>query len=315
VYPDARAARTFGTSWCAARRGDILDRLEFGTAFAGAGAGAGGELVVDRADVLTGVLSDLAAEGAWLDEVVAGLDEPGWRRPTPAPGWTIADTIGHLTSSDEYALLAANDPAAFPALFERILAGELSVDSAAADRAMLPSAELLSRWRAGRADLAAALAAVPDGKRLPWFSSPMSAASMATARLMETWAHGDDVAQALDVPHPATDGLRHIAYLGVRTRDFAFTLNGLTPPAEAFLVRLTAPSGSASEGTVWSWGPDDAAQRVEGTALDFCLLTTQRRHRLDTALLATGPEANRWLDIAQAYVGAPGPGREPSHPA
>ena len=271
--------------------------------------------MVERADVLAAVLSDLAAEGAWLDTVVAGLDEPGWRRPTPAPGWTIAHQVGHLTSSDQYALRAVTDPAAFAATFERILAGELTVDSAAADEAALPQADLLRRWRAGRAQLVAALAAVPDGTRLPWFGPPMSAASMATARLMETWAHGDDVAQAVGVPHPATAGLRHIAHLGVRTRDFAFTQHGLTPPAGAFLVRLTAPSGSVPQGTVWSWGPDDAAQGVEGTALDFCLLATRRRHRMDTSLLATGPEANRWLDIAQAYVGPPGDGREPSQPA
>jgi len=266
--------------------------------------------VVDRADVLSGVLADLAAEGAWLDGLVAGLDEPGWLRPTPAPSWTIAYQIGHLTSSDEYALAAATDPAAFAATVERMLSGELTIDDAAADRAALPPVDLLRRWRAGRAELGAALSAVPDGTRLPWFGPPMSAASMATARLMETWAHGDDVAQALRVPHPATDGLRHIAHLAVRTRDFAFTLHGLTPPAEAFLVRLTGPDGA-----VWSWGPDDAAQRLEGTALDFCLLATQRVHRLDTDLAATGPEANRWLDIAQAYAGAPGAGREPSRPA
>ena len=266
--------------------------------------------MVERADVLSAVLSDLAAEGAWLDGVVSPLDEAAWRRPTPAPGWTIAHQIGHLTSSDEYALTAATDPAAFAATFERMRTGELTVDAAAADRAALPPADLLRRWRDGRDELAAALAAVPDGTRLPWFGPPMSAASMATARLMETWAHGDDVARALGVPHPATDGLRHIAHLAVRTRDFAFTLHGLTPPAEAFRVRLTGPGGA-----VWAWGPDDAAQRVEGSAVDFCLLATQRVHRLDTDLAATGPEANRWLDIVQAYVGAPGAGREPSRPA
>jgi uncharacterized protein (TIGR03084 family) len=135
----------------------------------------------------------------------------------------------------------------------------------------------------------------------------MSATSLATARLMETWAHGDDVAEALGVPHPAHAGLRHIAHLSVRTRDFAFTLHGLTPPEDAFYVRLTAPDGA-----LWSWGPDDAAQRVEGTALDLCLLAAQRRNRLDTGLVATGPDADRWLDIAQSFAGPPGEGRQPS---
>lgn len=263
-----------------------------------------------RADVLSAVLSDLAAEGDWLDAVVAGLGEPGWHRPTQAPGWTIAHQVAHLSWSDAQAICAVTDPAAFAAIFERVVAGELTVDGGAADGAALPPADLLRRWRAGRAELAAALAAVPDGTRVPWFGPPMSAASLATARLMETWAHGDDVAETIGVPHPATDALRHIAYLAVRTRDFAFTLHGLTPPEDAFRVRLTSPGGA-----VWSWGPDDAAQRVEGTALDLCLLATQRTHRLDTGLIATGPDADRWLDIAQAFAGPPGPGREPTKAA
>ena len=127
---------------------------------------------------------------------------------------------------------------------------------------------------------------------------------MATARLMETWAHGQDVADALGVDRPATARLRNVAHIGVRTRDFAYAIRGLTPPAEPFRVELTAPDGSA-----WTWGPDDAAQRVNGPALDFCLLVTQRRHRDELALRATGPDADTWLEIAQAFAGAPGPGR------
>jgi uncharacterized protein (TIGR03084 family) len=92
----------------------------------------------------------------------------------------------------------------------------------------------------------------------------------------------------------------------VRTRDFAFNIRGLTPPAEEFRVSLSAPDGAT-----WAWGPADAAQSVTGPALDFCLLTTQRRHRADLGLTATGADADRWLDIAQAFAGSPGPGRKP----
>lgn len=265
--------------------------------------------MVARTDVLPVVLCDLTAEGAWLDAVVAGLDDAGWRRPTPAPGWTIAHQVAHLAWTDDQALCAATDPEAFAAGVRRMLTGEVTVDGAAAEGAALPPPVLLRRWRAGRAALTAALAAVPAGTRLPWYGPPMSAASMATARLMETWAHGHDVAEALGVPHPATHRLRHVADLAVRTRNFAFTLHGLTPPQDAFAVRLTAPDGST-----WSWGPAGAAQSVEGTALDFCLVATQRRHRLDTGLVATGPDADRWLDIAQAFAGPPGAGREPAGP-
>ena len=124
---------------------------------------------------------------------------------------------------------------------------------------------------------------------------------MATARLMETWAHGVDVRDALGRPIGESRRLDHVAHLGVRTRDFAFRQNGLTPPAEEFRVELTAPD----VGT-WTWGPEDAAQQVTGPALDFCLRVTRRRHRADLALEATGPDADRWLDLAQAFAGPPG---------
>jgi hypothetical protein len=59
------------------------------------------------------------------------------------------------------------------------------------------------------------------------------------------------------------------------------------------------------------WGPEEAANRVTGPALDFCLLVTQRRHRDDTAVTATGATADQWLSIAQSFAGPPGPGRRP----
>ena len=101
----------------------------------------------------------------------------------------------------------------------------------------------------------------------------------------------------------------HVARLGVRARDFAFTAHGLAPPAEEFRIELSAPDGQ-----VWAWGPEDAAQRVTGPALDFCLLVTQRRHRDDLGLVARGPDADRWLSIAQVFAGPPGPGRPHAGP-
>lgn len=254
---------------------------------------------------LDAVLADLRAESESLDDLVAPLPAPDWQRPTPADGWTIAHQIGHLAWTDGIATTSATDTEAFGRLLaEAAGAPPDFVDLAAAERAAAGPADLLPAWRAGRDRLQQALAAAPPGAKLPWFGPPMSAASMATARLMETWAHGQDVADALGVDRPATARLRNVAHIGVRTRDFAYAIRGLTPPAEPFRVELTAPDGSA-----WTWGLDDAAQRVNGPALDFCLLVTQRRHRDELALRATGPDADTWLEIAQAFAGAPGPGR------
>lgn len=252
------------------------------------------------------VLADLAAEGDRLESVVASLDDEQWRTPTPAPGWDVATQIAHLAWTDEVATFAASDKAAWDALVARALKDiEHFVDHEAEAGAAAPPAELLARWRTARTALAAALRGVPDGEKLPWFGPPMSPTSMATARFMETWAHALDVYDALGVAPEVTDRIRHVAHLGVRTRGFAFATRGLEPPAAEVRVELVAPSGE-----LWTWGPEDAEQRVSGSAYDFCRLVTQRLHRDDTDLVAVGEDAETWLGIAQAFAGPPGVGRE-----
>jgi uncharacterized protein (TIGR03084 family) len=256
--------------------------------------------------VLDAVLADLAAEGDRLEALVAGLDEAGWRQPTPAEGWDIATTIVHLAWTDECAYAAGTDKELWDAYVLRAIGDpDGFVDTEAFDGARASGPEILARWQAGRPRLAQMLRELPEGTKLPWYGPPMSAASMATARFMETWAHGLDVDDALGVPSEPTDRIRHVAHLGVRTRNFAFGVNGLEAPAEEFRVELKAPSGEA-----WTWGPEGAGQTVRGSAYDFCLLVTQRRHRADLDLVADGPDADRWLDIAQAFAGPAGNGRE-----
>lgn len=257
---------------------------------------------------LNKIVDDLRAEGAALDALIADLPDEQWALPTPAEGWTLAHQIGHLAWTDRAALLAATDEDSFTAQLAEAWKNPYGfVDEGAEVEARRPPPELLADWRECRDRLAQVLRDVPAGTKLPWYGPPMSAASMATARLMETWAHGRDVAAALGATPEPTDRLAHIARLGVRTRDFAYSVNEMTPPDAEFRVELTAPDGG-----VWAWGPDDAAQRVTGPAEDFCLLVTQRVHRRDTALRATGDDAQRWLDIAQAFAGPPGAGRDPS---
>jgi uncharacterized protein (TIGR03084 family) len=265
---------------------------------------------VGPTQLLDDLLGDLDAESADLDALVAGLDEHGWRTPTQAPGWTVAHQVAHLAWTDDVALLAATHPDAFATRL-RDLVGDgdptTVVDRTADAGAQRPAVDLLAGWRAGRAALADALRALPPAVRLPWFGPPMAPASMATARLMETWAHGQDVADALGAVRAPTARLRHVARLAVRTRDFAFGLHRRPVPAADFRVELTAPDGGT-----WAFGPPDAAQRVTGPALDLCLLAVRRRHRADTALVAAGADADAWLDVVQAFAGPPGPGRAPA---
>ncbi|MBG0854432.1 TIGR03084 family protein [Streptomyces spinoverrucosus] len=259
----------------------------------------------------TPVFDDLRAESDELDRLVADLEPERWTLPTPAPRWTVAHQIAHLAWTDRSALLAVTDADAFRTLVEKALAApDAFVDEGAEEGARLAPGELLATWREGRTALDTALRAAPPGARFPWYGPPMSAASMATGRIMETWAHGQDVADALGVVRPPTDRLKHVVRIGVRARDFAFGVHGLSAPGEEFRVELVSPSGE-----LWVYGPDTAAQRVTGPALDFALLVTQRAHRDDLAVRAEGPDADRWLDIAQAFAGPPGSGRPPKEDA
>jgi uncharacterized protein (TIGR03084 family) len=140
--------------------------------------------------------------------------------------------------------------------------------------------------------------------RLPWFGPPMSAASSLTARIMETWAHTQDIADALGVTREPTSRLRHVAHIGVGARAFSYAVHDRPLPQAQVRVELTGPDGD-----LWTWGPAEAENRVTGPALDFCLLVTQRRHRDDLALVIDGPAAAEWMSIAQAFAGAAGTGR------
>ncbi|HSV65525.1 MAG TPA: TIGR03084 family metal-binding protein [Mycobacteriales bacterium] len=261
----------------------------------------------DYADLLT----DLIAEGDSADALVSTLDDAGWDTPTPAPGWTIRHQISHLTWTDRKVLLAVTDPDEFRDEL-RLAIDHVAeyLDQGAREGAGQPPAELLAAWRESRRALGEAFRGLPEGIRLPWYGRPISRASMVLGRLMETWAHGEDVAEALGVTRGFTPRLYQVASFGHRTYRWAFVVNGLPEPETDLRAELSTPDGA-----LWTFGPADATDRVTGPALDFCLRTTQRRHRDDLALVAEGSNADTWLDIAQAFAGPPGDGRAPGQHA
>jgi uncharacterized protein (TIGR03084 family) len=256
---------------------------------------------------LRALAGDLEAETDVLLAVVAPLDEPGWSTPTPAPGWRIQDQLAHLAYFDEQAALAATDPERFAAELEQALADPDGVTERATRQSQrMTGAEVLAWFRAARAKMVTTFLALDPSTRVPWYGPPMSVASSLTARIMETWAHGQDVFDARGVDHPVTAALHHVCYLGVRTFGFSFVAHDLEPPDVPVGVELSAPDGAT-----WSFGDPGAADRVRGPALDFALVVTQRRNLADTALVITGEAADRWMRIAQAFAGPPGQGREP----
>ncbi len=257
--------------------------------------------------VLTQLVDDLTAETEDILQMVGPLEASAWDLPTPAEGWSIKDQISHLAYWDEKARLAATDSEAFRAEARELTEhyGESLPDAIALRYRNLAATEILDWFHNARSRLLAVLLALEPRQRLPWYGPDMSAASLVTSRIMETWAHGQDIVDTLGIEREATQRLRHIAHLGVQTFAFSFTAHGLDIPKDIARVELEAPNGE-----VWTWGPEDAGDRVVGTALDFCLVVTQRRHLRDTTLGVSGCSAIRWMSIAQAFAGAPGGGRK-----
>ena len=257
------------------------------------------------------VAADLVAEQQALDEVVADLDIEVWSRATPSPRWTVADQVAHLTYFDEAAATAIVDPDHFRVMVDDLIGvaggGDDAIDKFTLGRLRgLGSAGLLDAWRVGRGRLAEAAATLDSDPRVIWYGPSMGAKSFLTARLMEAWAHGQDVVDTVGGHRPATGRLRHIAQLGVITRQWSYINPRLDAPEGDVRVELDGPSG-----TRWTWGAEGADDLVRGPAEDFCLVVTQRRHIADTALELTGDTARAWMHRAQAFAGPPTDGPQP----
>ena len=256
------------------------------------------------------ITSDLVAEQDALDAVVAPLTDDGWSSPTPSPRWSVAHQIAHLLFFDRAAALAINDPSGFldarTTHIEGMATGVEAFEAATLDPLFAHgSVALLAAWRQGRRDLAAAAATLTNESRVDWYGPSMGGKSFLTARLMECWAHGQDVVDAVGGTRPATDRLRHIAQLGFITRGWSYVNRGAAPPEGDVRVELVAPSGAE-----WSFGPPDAPVVVSGDAEQFCLVVTQRRHLDDTGL-ETDDIGRDWLLRAQAFAGPPSDGPPP----
>ena len=252
------------------------------------------------------VAADLVAEQQALDDVVAGLDAADWAAPTPSAGWAVSDQVAHLTYFDRAAATAITAPEAFRASVEELWAAARrneGDDLTLGPFRALSSDDLLAAWRDGRTLLAKAAVTLTDEDRVEWYGPSMGARSFLTARLMEAWAHGQDVVDAVGGHRPASDRLRHVAQLGVITRRWSYANRKMAVPDVEIGVALTAPSGGR-----WTWGPGDAPEVIRGPAEDFCLVVTQRRHLDDTDLEVVGDAARDWLLLAQAFAGPPSDG-------
>lgn len=247
---------------------------------------------------------DLRSEADELHAFLKTLDERDWNRSTQFMDWTPWDVVAHLHYFDRVSLLALTDEAAFvdrrKQMVESMSAGVTNREAARSDFDGLDSAALLTHWIETCHELAEELGSSEPKRRLPWFGPDMGVKMFTTARLMETWAHGQEIYDLKQATRPPTDRLQHIAVLGVKTFGWTFANRGLEPPGPPPYVRLVAPSGA-----IWEWNEPSESERVCGDALDFCQVVTQGRNVGNSALEVTGPIATRWMSIAQCFAGPP----------
>ena len=207
---------------------------------------------------LSVLVDDLVTESAALHGILDQLGPAEWGLPTAATGWCLGDHVSHLAYFDETTLQSLVDPDQFRRDAELLTAGgDDFPDRVAAEHRLRSGADLLGWFRDARAALVSAYRGVDPLRRLPWYGPDMSPASSITARLMETWAHGQDIVDALGIERAPSSRLRHIADLGIRALPYSFSVNDLPPPVESVRVELSAPNGD-----IWSWGPIDAVERV-----------------------------------------------------
>lgn len=261
-----------------------------------------------KIEELDALRAELIAEQESLDDVVANIADEQWSAATPSPGWNVRDQIAHLTYFDHSGATAILSPARFQESVLELVAnarhGSVDEFTLAPLRDHSPR-QLLGAWRRGREHLNDAAASLSVETRVPWYGPSMSATSFLSARLMEVWAHGTDVVDALGVQRTATNRLRHVARLGFITRKWSYLVRGEEVPTGEVRLELSAPDGE-----IWTWGPEKADDTIGGSAEEFCLVVTQRRHVDDTSL-RTGELGRHWLERAQAFAGGASDGPRP----
>ena len=250
---------------------------------------------------------DLRAEGADFYAFLDGLAPDDWEKPTPFKGWTPNDVVQHLHMGDWMAVLSMTDEATFLETLEKRKAlRETGQPDAGVGPEMQTGQALREQWYGYFQQLCDLLNARDPKDRVLWVGPSMSVRMCATARQMETWAHAQDIYDMLRAPREHHDRIKNIAEIGVRTYGWTFANRDEQPPGEAPYVRITAPSGA-----LWEWGEPNDANKVEGSALEFCQVVTQGRNIKDVNLTVVGEPAQKWMAIAQCFAGPP---RNPPEP-
>lgn len=249
--------------------------------------------------------TDFQAESQALYELTGSLTADDYDHQTGFKQWTINEILAHLHFFNRLADLTLTDEAAFRTAYgeyQSLIGQPGATMRTVTDQLLgqLHGASLRQAWFEYLNGMVPRWRDADPKQRLPWVGPTMSARSSITARLMETWAHGQAIYDLLGVERQEQDRIRSVAVIGVNTFGWTFKNRHLPVPAEPPHIRLTSPGGD-----VWTWHPESDSNRIEGSAVAFCQVVTQVRHVDDTTLELTGETARRWMAIAQCFAGPP----------
>ncbi len=240
------------------------------------------------------ILSDLVAEQQALDQFLQRISLRDWKKPTPARGWTIQDTISHLADSEEFAAATLTGEADLERFRSAPDLDALRQEAVERGRKMRPQ-DVIEWWRGGRARVVEPLSRMKASQRIDWIEGSMSARTLATTRLMETWAHGLDIYAAVDAEVEDTPRIRHVCWLGWKTLPYAFKMAG--EDYVPIRVEVIGPGY-----VKWVYGPEDTDQLIKGSASEWARLAVRRIGLDEVRLRATGDAAQRALEVVRAYL-------------
>jgi len=251
---------------------------------------------------------DFRAESAALHSLLRITDSARFEEPTQFKDWTITTVLQHLHFWNVMASYQIKDEGELTATLDQIKSFDGGMRAfEAAHFQGLPGNVMLDIWWEGVNETADLFGITDPKKRLKWAGPDMSARSSITARLMETWAHGQEVYDHLGAMRENTNRIRNIVVLGVNTFEWTYKVRGEVPPGPMPYLKLTAPVDAT-----WRYGEESETSRIEGNAAEFCQVVTQTRNIADTSLRLTGEVAKDWMSKAQCFAGAahepPAPG-------
>ncbi len=247
---------------------------------------------------------DFFEESEALYHLLTSIEEDHYDLRTLFNDWTIDHVLGHIHLGNLASELSLTDGDGFQEFSASLLAwlGAAKPLRAFEDNRLngLKGKALLGKWREDYQGLAKQFESVDPKQRLPWIGVDMSARSNLTARLMETWAHGQEIFDVLGVVRENQDRIKNIAVLGIKTLGWTLMSRGMEVPKDKPYVKLESP-----EGELWEWNDPSDDNMIYGSAEQFCQVVTQVRNVGDTSLKVVGETAEKWMANAQCFAGPP----------